>query len=192
MKLQSVALAMFLHWRLSNSLALEPRDDKHDRGIWQLDCSKAPGACNNACFSIFCLKQDTKKMYYDAAKNNVANRKKSGCDAGKSICNASPFSQKLNDPQNLKKPTCDEWPMAEVKQDKSTPPNVLRCIEKPENSCKQIHALYSIQAAYVSVAGGSQLRNFVENNGKQPKRKGDGKCGTDDYWEVDFVNVDAK
>ena len=138
MKLITLAIAASLQWNTAHSLAMERRDptpDPHDRGIWHLDCSKAPGACNNGCYSVVCLQQDTKKMYYDSGNNNSGNRKKSGCDAGKSVCNAMPFSQKLNDPQGLSKPSCDEWPMAEVKNDNNKAPNVLRCINQPENSC---------------------------------------------------------
>lgn len=143
MKYLTLAIVASLQWKLAHSLAVERRDpapaaDPHDRGIWHLDCSKAPGACNNACFSVVCLKQDTKKMYYDSKDNNDANRKSSGCNAPNSVCNAMPFSQKLNDPQQLKQPSCDEWPMAEVKNDNNKAPNVLRCINQPENSCKRI------------------------------------------------------
>lgn len=140
MKFLTLAIAASLQWKLTHSIAVERRDP-HDRGIWHLDCTKAAGACNNACFSVICLQQDTKKMYYDSSNNNDDNRKKSGCDAGKSVCNAMPFSQKLNDPQDLTKPSCDEWPMAEVKNDNDKHPNVLRCINQAENSCKRIPAL---------------------------------------------------
>ena len=95
---------------------LVPRDP-HDRGTWNLDCTKAQMACNNACWSINCLGQDTKKMYYDPGNNNDDNRKQSGCDAPNSVCNAMPFSQIFNDPLSLSQPSCDEWPMAV-----STPP----------------------------------------------------------------------
>lgn len=136
MKLLLPILVSSLHLSIVKSLALERRDDPHDRGTWNLDCKGAPGACNNACYSIICLQQDTKTMYYDPGNNNDANRAASGCNPGKSVCNATPFSQKLNDPQQLKQPSCDEWPMAEVSQSKNTNPNVLRCIDQPENSCK--------------------------------------------------------
>ncbi|KAL8869592.1 MAG: hypothetical protein Q9174_004160 [Haloplaca sp. 1 TL-2023] len=91
--------------------------DVHDRGVWTLNCANAASACNNACWSINCLGQDTKKMYFDPKKNNKQNRKDSGCDAGGSVCNMMPFSQAFNDPKNLQISTCDEWPMADVKQD---------------------------------------------------------------------------
>ncbi|KAL8735471.1 MAG: hypothetical protein Q9181_002814 [Wetmoreana brouardii] len=151
----------------------DPALDSHDRGTWHLDCSKAAGACNNACFSVICLQQDTKKMYYDSGDNNGANRKNSGCDVGGSVCNVMPFSQKLNDPQGLTKPSCDEWPMAELKNDNNKAPNVLRCIDQAENS-----------------SGGTQLKNFINGVGHQPDRKGQGHFVDGDYWEVDFQNAD--
>ena len=95
--------------------ALLPRDDPHDRGTWNLDCTKAQEACNNACWSINCLGQDTKTMYYDPGDNNDDNRVQSGCNVPNSVCNIMPFSQKFNDPQGLSQPSCDEWPMAETK-----------------------------------------------------------------------------
>ena len=136
MKLIILAVAATLQWKLATSLAVERRDDPHDRGTWHLNCDKAGGACNNACWSIICLQQDTRKMYYDPGNNNEDNRIASGCDAGGSVCNTMPFSQKLNDPQKLTKPSCDEWPMAETKQDQKSNPNVLRCIDQSENSCE--------------------------------------------------------
>ena len=143
MKFLTLAMATSLQWSLVCSLVVERRNptDSHDRGTWHLDCTKAAGACNNACFSVVCLQQDTKKMYFDSGSNNDANRKSSGCQAPNSVCNAMPFSQKLNDPQELKKPSCDEWPMAEVKNDNNKAPNVLRCIEQSENSCKGVSGL---------------------------------------------------
>lgn len=137
----SLATASLLQWTLTSALVVDRRDpttDSHDRGTWHLDCSRAPGACNNACYSVICLQQNTRKMYQDSNDNNDKNRKNSGCNAAKSVCNAMPFSQKFNDPQGLTKPSCDEWPMAEVKQNKDSPPNVLRCIDQSENSCKSI------------------------------------------------------
>ncbi|KAK4691577.1 hypothetical protein P7C71_g5449, partial [Lecanoromycetidae sp. Uapishka_2] len=148
------------------------RRDPHDRGTWYLDCDKAPGACQNACFSIICLEQDTRTMYYDSGDNNAANRAASGCDTGGSICNKMPFSQKLNDAQGLTSPSCDEWPMAEVNNSRNTDPNVLRCINQPENS-----------------SGGSQLSNFIQGVGSQPGRQGSGDFVEGDYWDVQFQNA---
>ena len=105
------------------SSTLLPRDD-HDRGTWNLDCTNAKEACNNACWSINCLGQDSRKMYYDPEDNNQHNREQSGCNVPNSVCNIMPFSQKFNDPQSLSSPSCDEWPMAETKY-------VLRAI-RPE------------------------------------------------------------
>ncbi|KAL8967084.1 MAG: hypothetical protein Q9183_003079 [Haloplaca sp. 2 TL-2023] len=87
------------------SLAPAPLDE-HDRGTWTLDCTKAAAACNNACWSINCLGQDTKKMYYDPASDNKENRKQSGCDAGGSVCKMMPFSQMFKDPKLLDETTC--------------------------------------------------------------------------------------
>ena len=98
--------------------ALLPRNppaDPHDRGTWYLSCTKAIEACNNACWSINCLGQQTKTMYYDPENNNDNNRVQSGCKVPNSVCNIMPFSQKFNDPQGLSQPSCDEWPMAETK-----------------------------------------------------------------------------
>ena len=111
MKLITLAIAASLQWKTTHSLAMalrNPTSDPHNHGTWHLDCSKAPGACNNGCYSVVYLQQDTKKMYYDSGNNNGGNRKKSGCDVGKSVCNVMPFSQKLNDSQRLAKPSCDE------------------------------------------------------------------------------------
>lgn len=133
----SLALVAALHWKLSQSLALDVRDDPHDRGIWNLDCGKAAGACNNACYNIYCLKQATDKIIYDGGEEDSENRKRSGCEDedGHSVCRKAPFSQKLNDPQELDKGSCDEWPMADVKQDDKFK-NSLRCINQGENSCE--------------------------------------------------------
>lgn len=76
-------------------------------------------------------------MYYDGGDKNGPNRQSSGCQSGgQSVCIAMPFSQKFNDPQDLSKPSCDEWPMANVKNDGKKVLNVLRCIEQSENSCE--------------------------------------------------------
>ena len=98
-------------WNESKAL-LSRDDDPHDRGTWNFDCTNAPMACNNACYSINCLAQGTQKMFFDPENNNDVNRVQSGCEAPNSICKAMPFSQTLNDPQKLTGSSCDEWPMA--------------------------------------------------------------------------------
>lgn len=133
-------------------------------------------------------------MYYDDGGKNAQNRKNSGCDAGKSVCNFMPFSQKLNDPQTLANPSCDEWPMAEVNNDENEKPNVLRCINQPENSCKEAHLLPFPSARFANskAAGGAQLKNFEQGVGDQPDRKGDGDFVDGDYWLVAFDNPDKE
>lgn len=45
----------------------------HDRGTFNMDCSKAGAACNNACWSIYCLQQDTRKQSSAAIMLTTAN-----------------------------------------------------------------------------------------------------------------------
>ena len=92
-------------------------------------------------------------MYYDndsSDQNSNYKRAQSGCRAPNSVCNKKPFSQRLNDPQTLDNPSCDEWPMAETKQKAyalKDHPNSLRCIEQSENSSKSVTNLHALQRA---------------------------------------------
>lgn len=118
--------------------------DPHDRGIFVMDCRTAHDACKNACYYINCRNGGNSKTYYDPDDNNDENRKQSGCNGKarsatgasmsiKSVCNSGPFSQEFADPQHLgSQAQCDEWPMADTKQQPFGAPgrraNSLRCM----------------------------------------------------------------
>ena len=136
---------------------LKERDHDPDRGIWVVDCAKAKGACENACFAIKCL-QFGEKLVYDTSKTNPDdNRLKSGCNGKidgdesdqRSVCRTAPFSQLFSDNQGIDKQasTCDEWPPASMYQKDSRGDNAasLRCVPGPENSSK-----FHISPVYMS------------------------------------------
>lgn len=132
-----------------------------DCGTFVMDCTKAFGACNNACYWQNCIhggdytyldngerKDDgTKKM----EEKQDANRAESGARTGakRATCKVFPISQRIYDhfidgeinwdyPNALKLET-DEWPMAAMTQSDFDnrspwpPRNSLRCIPKREN-----------------------------------------------------------
>lgn len=114
-------------------------------GTFKFHCNeKNAPACNNACFFHYCRNGD--KNYPTYTRASSAEKTGNGYDAGcknmppderdrwGSPCNYDLFAKKFSVPQNLKKPSCDEWPPASVKLNRGAHPPSLRCMEESQNN----------------------------------------------------------
>jgi hypothetical protein len=134
----------------ANSHDVEARDDPNDRGTFIIYCagrepehSEAYGACNNACYSINCIRwDDPNANVMNIAQDKSMNRLWSGCrTTSDTVRNYSPFNQLFVDLVGLDLGTtdCDEWSMADEEQtppDNARLPNSLRLMPQEENRCR--------------------------------------------------------
>ncbi|KAL9618755.1 MAG: hypothetical protein Q9160_006549 [Pyrenula sp. 1 TL-2023] len=154
-----------------------------DFGTFDVPCTNAESACNNACYYIKCNANNdpnaNKVTYIGPNGNNkedTTNRQESGCTAaqGGSVCGNYPFSQVWIDDQS--KATlydCDEWPPASSQQvafNNKQNKNSLRCMPKGENRSL-----------------GSKLGNFYnDQGGPYPGRLITGPMARGDFVRVTF------
>ncbi|KAI9795756.1 MAG: hypothetical protein M1833_006849 [Piccolia ochrophora] len=160
------------------------KEEGSDCGKWHFNCKGAESACNNACYHVKCVDQKSETMVYDSKNNEQKHRENSGCQTtGGSVCDAFPFSQKLHDPfrsseeSKGKDYSCDEWPMAMIKQDDFKDGkyrNSLRCIPTEEND-----------------NAGRQLQEFIAGKDGMRDRTCKGKLKDGDRFKVTFETKDA-
>lgn len=154
-----------------------------DFGTFDVPCTNAESACNNACYYIKCQATNdpnaNRITYIGPNGNNgeaTTNRRESGCTAaqGGSVCGNYPFSQAwIDDQSQATKYECDEWPPASSQQDafnNKQNKNSLRCMPKTENASL-----------------GAKLSNFYNDQGSSyPGRLIAGPMARGDFMRVTF------
>lgn len=77
----------------NNTAAAAARNPLHC-GSWVYGCSRAEGACNNACWYINFVSGGSYRATYDPDQSANRNRRQSGCQTNDgSVCNLMPTSQ---------------------------------------------------------------------------------------------------